>query len=275
MIPKGITDKYEVVKTLQKKAATAVLLVRHKRIGDLRILKVIPETDPDSQRILSEANLIAGIKSSQIPTIFDIGQTDGCYYFTEEYFSGETLEEYLIREQTISKEELLRIIIKLCDVIDTIHNSGKETILYRDIKPEHIILQDEKICLIDFSIAVKKSESGIACNYGTKSYAAPEQLEGLTLDERCDVYGIGKILEKLILHCESNDLMRVKLIAKRATDKNKENRHNDVRLLKAELQSLQNVKNDEKNLFDFIEINSKINPPIIIGILNKKLYSAD
>ena len=76
MIPKGIEDKYEVIRILQESAATAVLLVRYKPIGALRILKAIHKAHPDANSILSESNLLQGIKSSQIPTIFEVEDTE-------------------------------------------------------------------------------------------------------------------------------------------------------------------------------------------------------
>ena len=60
LIPKGIEDKYEVIRILQETAATAVLLVNYKSIGALRILKAIHKASPNAHSILSEAHLLQG-----------------------------------------------------------------------------------------------------------------------------------------------------------------------------------------------------------------------
>lgn len=240
MIPNGIEDKYEIVQILQETAATAVLLVNYKQIGALRILKAIHRASPDAHSILSESHLLQGINSSQIPTIFSVEETNEMYYLVEEFVEGISLREYLF-DLIISKEELLTIAISLCNVVEALHTADPEPVLYRDMKPEHIILQGDTVRLIDFGIAVKKSEAAKAKPLGTKNWAAPEQLLGQPLDQRCDIYSVGKIIEFMQINSYAKDDIKLRKLVEHATNPDVEKRIASISTLKNKLLALQGV----------------------------------
>ncbi|MBR5635561.1 MAG: protein kinase [Pseudobutyrivibrio sp.] len=245
MIPKGIEDKYEVIRILQESAATAVLLVRYKPIGALRVLKAIHKANPNAYSILYESNLLQGIKSSQIPTIFDVEDTEEMYYLVEEYVEGISLREYLL-ETKLSIEKLLYIAIELCKIIETLHTAGSEPVLYRDMKPEHVFMEGDVVKLIDFGISIKKSEVKEAKPLGTKGWAAPEQLKGDYLDERCDVYGVGKVIEFMVENSYAKDDFRIKRIAAVATEPDIDKRVSSIVELKEMLEKLQGERVNNK-----------------------------
>ena len=246
MIPVGIEDKYEVIRILRETAATAVLLVNYKKIGALRILKAIHRAHPDASSILSEAHLLQGIKSSQIPTIISVEDSTEMYYLVEEYVEGPTLREYLL-ETKISKEELLKIALSLCNVMEDIHNAKPEPVLYRDMKPEHIILQNGNVRLIDFGISVKLSEAAKAKPLRTKNWAAPEQLAGKNLSLQADVYSVGKILEFMQSNSYAKDDIKLKKLISKATAVKLEERIESIHQLKEELLLIQSDKHKEIN----------------------------
>lgn len=247
MIPKGIDDKYEVVKTLQKTAASVVVLVKHRAIGDIRVLKAIQESHPDATNILSEANLLSGINSPQVPTIYDVGQLEGWYYLIEEYVKGESLQSILLNNQKISKEKILQITIGLCEIFETLHQSGEEAVLYRDLKPEHVMVFENQIRLIDFGIAVKKSKLDKTKPYGSIQWAAPEQIAGTVLDERSDIFGIGRIMQELKQKYEGSGALKYSHIAKLATEENPDNRYNSVSELK---RAVMDIEKDSKQSYE-------------------------
>ncbi|SFH83190.1 Protein kinase domain-containing protein [Pseudobutyrivibrio sp. OR37] len=241
MIPEDIEDRYDIVQILQETAATAVLLVNYRKIGALRVLKAVHSAHPDAHSILSEAHLLQGIKSSQVPTIFSVEDTNEMNYLVEEYVEGQSLREYLL-DTIISKEKLIKIAISLCDVIEALHNADGGPILYRDMKPEHVILQENTVRLIDFGISVRKSEAAKARPLGTINWAAPEQLKAGFLDERCDVYGVGKIIEFMQKNSNARDDFRIKKLVSQATEENIENRIKSISELKQGLLDLQGNK---------------------------------
>ena len=254
MLPEGIEDRYDIVRILRETAATAVLLVNYKKIGALRILKAIHKSHPEANSILSEAHLLQGINSSQIPTIYSVEETNKMYYLVEEYVEGQTLREYLL-DTKLSKEELIRLAISLCDVIEALHSAKEGAVLYRDMKPEHIILQNDGLRLIDFGISVRKSEAAKAKPLGTKNWAAPEQLNGKWLDERCDIYSVGKIIEFMQKNSYAKDDYRLKRLIRQATNVDINKRTASISELKNQLYDLQNFKNKNKSEKEHLEKN--------------------
>ena len=249
MIPYGIEDKYSVIKTLHQSAAAAVLLVRHKQIGELRVLKVIQADQPESSQILSEANLLSGINSPGIPTIYDVVSTTDYVYLVEEYVEGISLQEFIFEKAQIEKSKLLKIFIDLCKIFEELHGARPDPIIYRDLKPEHIIIQDEKVRLIDFGISIRKSQRHSAASLGTPRYAAPEQLKGEPVDERSDIYSLGKIINEAFLTLIPEEDYKVKLIIDMATAESQKQRVSSVKALRGQLEVILNeltIDNKEK-----------------------------
>ncbi len=240
MIPYGIEDKYLVIKTLHQSAAAAVLLVRHKQIGELRVLKVIQADQPESSQILSEANLLSGINSPGIPTIYDVVSTTDCVYLIEEYVEGISLQELIFEKAQIEKSKLLSIFIDLCKILEELHGARPDPIIYRDLKPEHIIIQNDKVRLIDFGISIRKSECHLAASLGTLGYAAPEQLRGEPVDERSDIYSLGKIINEAFLTLVPEEDYKVKLIIEKATAEQVDQRASSVKVLREQLEAISN-----------------------------------
>ncbi len=245
MIPVGIEDKYEVISILQESAATAVLLVKSKKIGALRVLKAIHKADPSANSILSETHLLQGFKSSHLPTIYDIDETDTMTYLVEEYIDGISLREYLLKTK-LTKEKLLYIAIELCNIIEILHTAGSEPVLYRDMKPEHVFMEGDNIRLVDFGISIKKSEAKAAKPLGTPEWAAPEQLRGEVIDERCDVYGVGKVIGFMLDNSYEKSDFRFQQIVDSAIAKDPNNRINSIEELRHMLENLQGVGVNDK-----------------------------
>lgn len=245
MIPDGIDDKYEVIRILHESAATAVLLVNYKKIGALRILKAIHKADSNAHSILSEAHLLQGFKSSHIPTIYEVEDTNDVFYLIEEYVEGISLREHL-QKAKLTKEQLLYVSIEICKIIETLHTAGSEPVLYRDMKPEHVFMQGEEVKLIDFGIAIKKSDAKNAKTLGTKGWAAPEQLRGELLDERCDIYSVGKVIEFMQSNSYEKDDFRIKQIVDYATEEDPKKRIQSIEDLRAMLENLQGVRVNDK-----------------------------
>ena len=245
MIPKGIDDKYEVIRILQETAATAVLLVNYKKVGALRILKAIHKADSNANSILSEAHLLQGFKSSQIPTLYEVEETDDFFYLVEEFVEGISLREYL-QNNKLKVEQLLHISIELCRIIECLHTSGSEPVIYRDMKPEHVFMEGDNIKLIDFGIAILKSDARSAKAMGTKGWAAPEQLKGAPLDEACDIYGLGKVIEFMQMYSYGKDDFRIKQIVEYATKENPRDRFSSVEEMRISIESLQGARVNDK-----------------------------
>ena len=241
----NLDDRYEIIKTLQQSAATAVVLVRHKKIGALRILKAISKASPDAHSILSEAHLLQGFNSTLLPTIYEVEEDEEVYYLIEEYIDGISLREYLLGK-VITKDELIKFAVEICSIVELLHRSGREPVLYLDMKPDHLIIQEEKIRLIDFGISMRKSECRQMNPQGTPNWAAPEQLRGGFLDEQCDIYAVGKVIDFMRSNSYAKDDYKLAYLIEKATAENVELRTKSISVLKEQLIALIGSKGNEK-----------------------------
>ena len=194
---------YEWVRQLYVSAATEVHVVRHIRLGDERILKLIHRDpcDPAGQTsIHSEAEILRGLRHPGIPVLYDYGEDDECICLIEEYVRGPSLLEYFSEHQSVTISELSFIMSRLCQIIDYLH-SQPTPILYQDLKPEHIILRAGEPTLIDYGISSFLGRSGDRRVFGTTGYVAPELSEGYRPDKLSDIYSLGSVAKFLSGHC--------------------------------------------------------------------------
>lgn len=112
-----------------------------------------------------------------------------------EWVEGETLEEAL-RDGEMTPSLAHKVILELCDALDAIHH---RQIVHRDIKPGNIMLacNGQNVKLIDFGLADTDTHARLKMAAGTESYAAPEQVAGTLLDERSDIYALGKVIDDI------------------------------------------------------------------------------
>jgi serine/threonine-protein kinase len=138
-----------------------------------------------------------------------MGETsEGVPYIVMEYLEGESLGDFLEKEERLSVERSVDITHQILDGLHAVHSEG---IIHRDLKPENVFLAlqsggEEIVKLLDFGIsrlstsqmdhASRLTEAGKV--YGTPYYVSPEQAEGrLDVDHRADLYSVGIILYEM------------------------------------------------------------------------------
>ncbi len=166
----------------------------------------------DSKEALSRFELerqsLALMKHANIAQIFDGGVSEqGRLYFVMEYVGGIPINKYC-DNGCLNTRQRLELFIQVCEGIQHAHQKG---IIHRDIKPSNILVevQDEKPVpkVIDFGVAKATSaESGdktastqIGQIVGTLKYMSPEQVSGVDIDTRTDVYSLGVLLYELLV----------------------------------------------------------------------------
>ncbi len=171
-----------------------------KRIVALKILNSNLIKDKRSlERFLTEARSTASLSHSNIVTVYDVGQIKEDYFISMEFVEGENFMEIIRRKKPFTIPQVLFIAIKLLKALDYSHKKG---IIHRDIKPHNIMITRQKeIKIMDFGLAVirgesKKGETGVIT--GTPYYMSPEQIQGLPIDHRTDIYSSGASLFHLI-----------------------------------------------------------------------------
>ncbi len=183
-------------------------------ILDRRIaLKIMnPELTEDRKaeaRFFQEAKAASAIGHPNIIEIYDIGQDDdGTVFFIMELLQGESLEELLARQERLSTERAVAIILQ---TLSALHFAHKKGIIHRDLKPANVFLAvdtqgREVVKLLDFGVAKVRDPSGKdkkltvpGAMMGTPRYASPEQIKGKgEIDQRIDIWAAGVLLYELI-----------------------------------------------------------------------------
>ena len=203
LISDDSSERYKVVEKVGEggmgvvyKAEDTVL----KRIVALKILNKSLVTDKRNlERFFAEARSTASLSQANIVTVYDVGQIKDDYFISMEFIEGENFINLIRRKKVFSPSQLLFITIKIFKALDYSHRKG---IIHRDIKPHNIMITKQKeIKIMDFGLAVilgdqKAGETGVIT--GTPYYMSPEQIQGIPLDHRTDIYSSGATLFHLI-----------------------------------------------------------------------------
>jgi serine/threonine-protein kinase len=173
------------------------------RYGRMVALKLLaPELTHDQQfreRFVHEWRTAARIEHPSIVPIYEAGEAEGCLYIAMRYIDGTDLKTLMLDEGSLAPARTLAILGQVAAALDTVHAHG---LVHRDVKPANILLATvagyEHAYLGDFGVAKRaRTESGLTQTgafIGTVDYAAPEQLEGRSVDGRADVYALGCVL---------------------------------------------------------------------------------
>lgn len=162
------------------------------------------ETDPLLRQTIiknfeREANLLATLSHAAIPRIYDYFSHEQKSYLVLEFIKGKDLEEMLHERATFFPENLvIGWGIELCDVLHYLHTLKPEPIVFRDIKPSNVMINEHNhIVLVDFGIAKHFQTGEKGTMIGTEGYSPPEQYRG-EATALADIYALGATLHHLI-----------------------------------------------------------------------------
>ena len=203
-IPTQFGD-YELKEEIGRGAQGVVYRARQKSLNRTVALKIVAlghwASTTHLKRFRLEAEAAAGLNHPSIVPIHEIGERDGCCYFSMNFVDGKALDEVAKREP-MSTRAAAQLVAKLARTVNYAHERG---ILHRDIKPGNILLDGEgEPHLTDFGLArLVAAESTVTRTteaLGTPSYMAPEQARGdnATLTRAADIYSLGAVLYQLL-----------------------------------------------------------------------------
>jgi serine/threonine protein kinase len=176
-------------------------------------IKVLPQAlslDADRmRRFEQEALATAALNHPNILAVFDIGTSEGSPDVVSELLEGETLRERL-RGGSIAVRKALDYALQIAQGLAAAHEKG---IIHRDLKPENLfVTKDGRVKILDFGLAkltqaepgtdtslptaTHGTEAGVVM--GTAGYMSPEQVRGVALDPRSDIFSFGAILHEML-----------------------------------------------------------------------------
>ncbi|WP_224249300.1 serine/threonine protein kinase [Hyalangium gracile] len=180
----------------------------------LAIKKILPTMAEDQEFItmfIDEARISVQLNHANVVHIHELGKYDETFYIAMEYVAGRDLrtilERYRRRKEIMPTAQAVFIASKMCEGLDYAHRKkdarGQDlSIIHRDVSPQNILVSYEgDVKIIDFGIAkaanrAQKTQAGIL--KGKFGYMSPEQVRGMPIDRRSDVFAVGVILYEML-----------------------------------------------------------------------------
>ena len=176
-----------------------VYLARDLSLGRDIVVKVLPHdlvTDVSTARFRREIALMVRLQHPHILPILRAGTADDSLFYLSPYISGETLKDWLTREQALPLEDTVRVLGQLASALVFAHAHG---VVHRDVKPANIFLSEGHAILADFGIAraLAPDEEQLTLtdtSPGTPAYLAPERPR----DASADLYALAVVGHEML-----------------------------------------------------------------------------
>ena len=190
--------KYEVLDVIGRGGMGQVYKAIDPTIGRLVAIKKVTSVLSDDplllKRFYREAHSTGALQHPNIVTVYDLGDQDGVPYLVMEYLEGDSLEKIIREKRPFTLTEKVNIIIQACEGLGYAH---QRQIIHRDVKPGNVVvLKDGVVKIVDFGIAQLGNERFTRTGQviGSLYYMSPEQIQGLDIDARSDIYSTGVLL---------------------------------------------------------------------------------
>jgi eukaryotic-like serine/threonine-protein kinase len=207
----ALAGEYTIQAAIASGGCGTVYRAQHRVLGRPAAVKVLHREMAESpemlERFVREARAVNVIRHPNIVDIYEFGQLDdGRPYFVMELLEGASLQDALSEKGRLSPAEALEILEPLGAALAAAHHHG---IVHRDLKASNVALVDapdgRTVKLLDFGIAKllepEPGTTGLTSagrRLGTPDAMAPEQILGLDIDARTDIYALGVLTYQLL-----------------------------------------------------------------------------
>jgi serine/threonine protein kinase len=208
--------RYELLRKIAAGGMAEIFLARQWGEGGFfrdvvikRLFLHLAEHPQALRMFQDEARLLAELCHPNIPQVFELGFVDGYWYIAMEHVAGFSLADICRAGAKLNRAMplpvALGILIQTCEALHHAHErhdrEGRPLrIVHRDVTPHNVMVTlDGVVKVMDFGVAqtAARLEAEQGAVRGTYAYMAPEQVRGLPLDKRADVFGLGVVLYEL------------------------------------------------------------------------------
>jgi len=200
MLGSVMLGQYELVDVLGQGGMSVVFKGRHNLTNQLVALKILPpELAAHSQvksRFLDEAKALASLDHPNIVHLYNFGQENGYFVLAMQFVEGRTWERMILEAGRLAWASSCRVAIDVLRALEYAHGRG---VVHRDMKPSNVLVRasDGIATVMDFGIAKMTTSTRLTATgqtMGTVRYMSPEQVRGLEVDLRTDLYSLGATL---------------------------------------------------------------------------------
>ena len=202
-VKKITASDFEAIQLLGKGSFGEVYLVETKATKELYAMKILLKSKIMGQNLvkyaMTERNVLSYIKHPFIVGLKYAFHTSSKLYLILDFCRGGSMSSQISREKRFSET---RARIYLCEILLAIEELHKRDIIYRDLKPDNVVLDEEGHALLtDFGL----SKEGVMDNQSAKSfcgsvaYLAPEMLRRQGHGKAVDWYLLGVLFYEMIV----------------------------------------------------------------------------
>ena len=198
-------NKYDFIRDkspLGKGAFGEVWKVTHENSKKVYCIKMMTKRDIFEQSLINQINkeigIMYNINHPYSVKLYNHFEDNDKLYLIMELASNGNLYNFIQKNSKIKTKDMIKkIIIQVIEIIKYLHSLD---IIYRDIKPENILLdKDYNVKLCDYGWASYLSKGQFCSAYcGTPEYVSPEVIKKYPYDEKVDIWGIGVLIFELV-----------------------------------------------------------------------------
>jgi beta-lactam-binding protein with PASTA domain/tRNA A-37 threonylcarbamoyl transferase component Bud32 len=196
--------RYRLLAPIGTGASAHVFLADDVRLRRRVAVKILHPALADDEAFLrrfrAEARAAAALNHPHVMAVFDWGEEADGPYLVSEYLGGGSLRAVLDRGHRLSPSQALMVGLEAGKALAYAHGRG---LVHRDIKPANLLFDEEgRLRIADFGLARALAEAAwtepVGAVLGTARYASPEQVKGVPVDGKADVYSLAIVLVEAV-----------------------------------------------------------------------------